>query len=120
MGRVIYSGVDQLITKGRGIRANIERTAIKRNHEALQPAFELALRLVPVDTGWLKSTIRTEATANEAQLIASAPHAGYVEYGTRKMAAQPYLRPAAELMTRTGVTIWAADLRLSIYGVTGK
>lgn len=58
---------------------------------------DTAKALVPVRTGYLKSTISAHLTQWQAEVGAEAPYAGYVELGTWKMAAQPYLRPAFEL-----------------------
>lgn len=50
---------------------------------------------VPVDTGKLKWSIRyTKQGKGRFEISADAPYAGHVEYGTRRMRAQPYLRPA--------------------------
>lgn len=52
----------------------------------------------PVDTGALKSSISTEFEDNGLTGII-APHVEYatfVEFGTRRMSAQPYMTPAAE------------------------
>ena len=57
---------------------------------------ERAVGLVPVDTGELRGSIAHQKMGSGWAVVASAPHAGYVEYGTSKMAAQPYLRPAAQ------------------------
>lgn len=52
-------------------------------------------RIVAVKTGFLKNSIFVrEHDFNKFEIVASAPYAGYVEYGTSKMRAQPYLRPA--------------------------
>lgn len=56
-----------------------------------------AKSVVPVDTGKLKNSISSEFPSQTKAII--APHteyAVYVEYGTRKQRAQPYMRPAAE------------------------
>lgn len=56
-----------------------------------------AKSVVPVDTGKLKNSITTEMTSQTSAIV--APHteyAIYVEFGTRKQRAQPYMRPAAE------------------------
>lgn len=53
---------------------------------------------VPVDTGALKNSISTEFEDGGLTGII-APHmeyAAYVEYGTKRMSAQPYMTPAAE------------------------
>jgi HK97 gp10 family phage protein len=52
----------------------------------------------PVDTGALKNSISTEFEDGGLTGII-APHveyAAYVEYGTKRMSAQPYMTPAAE------------------------
>lgn len=59
-----------------------------------------AKTIVPVDTGTLKNSINTEFPSQSKAII--APHteyAIYVEFGTRRMRAQPYMRPAAEKVT---------------------
>jgi len=56
-----------------------------------------AKAVVPVDTGKLKSSITSEFLGPARAII--APHteyAAFVEFGTRKQRAQPYMRPAAE------------------------
>lgn len=55
-----------------------------------------AQRMAPVATGELRGSIAYRVSNGELILYADAPHAAYVELGTRKMAAQPYLRPALE------------------------
>lgn len=58
---------------------------------------ERSQRLVPVDTGNLLGHIGYyQKKAGYWIVIARTNYAIYVEYGTRKMAAQPYLRPALE------------------------
>lgn len=56
---------------------------------------EDARRYAPVDTGELRGSIQaTPAVDGVGHVIATADHASYVELGTYKMDAQPYLRPA--------------------------
>ena len=52
------------------------------------------MRDVPVDTGFLKRsiTLTTEDNGLTAIVEPTADYASYVEYGTRFMAAQPYVR----------------------------
>ncbi len=82
-----------------------------------------AISLVPIDTGRLKGSItyavrgytsRTRSpakskdavsrpiTAYVAHVGTNVEYAEYQEYGTRKMKAQPYLRPALD-MNRTAI-----------------
>jgi HK97 gp10 family phage protein len=59
---------------------------------------EDARRFVPVRTGYLLSTIALETDLGQFAyaLVAKAPYAGYVEWGTRRMAARHYMRRAVE------------------------
>lgn len=51
----------------------------------------------PVDTGYLESTISTDLDGLEAEIGPTAEYGGYVEDGTSRMAAQPYMGPAVEV-----------------------
>ncbi len=64
---------------------------------------EIARSLVPVRTGQLRDSIGAVSTGKgglEWALIASTPYALYVELGTSRQPAQPYMRPAVELVMR--------------------
>lgn len=50
----------------------------------------------PVDTGNLRSSIDHRIAGEQAQVGATAEYAPYVELGTSKQRAKPYLRPAFE------------------------
>ncbi|MCD8391211.1 MAG: HK97 gp10 family phage protein [Firmicutes bacterium] len=75
-----------------GITAEVDFT------EALRAAAgvveERARELCPVDTGYLKSSISSSVDGGAAYVSAGAPYAAYVEFGTSKAAAQPFLVPA--------------------------
>ena len=58
--------------------------------------YSYAVDLVPVDTGHLQSTISASSDDWSITAEASAEYAQYVEFGTWKMAAQPYFIPALE------------------------
>lgn len=53
-----------------------------------------AKRIVPIDSGNLHDHIAPEVTAAGMFVVADTEYAAYVENGTSKMSAQPYLRPA--------------------------
>ncbi len=48
----------------------------------------------PVDTGALRDSIKMSVQGNRAVVSANTDYAGYVEFGTSKMPARPYLVPA--------------------------
>lgn len=57
-----------------------------------------AKRLAPVDTGALKNSIFTtvsrSGTTTTGEIGPSANYGAYQEFGTSRMGAQPYMRPA--------------------------
>lgn len=66
---------------------------------------EIATSLVPVDTGYLQSTIDADTDGvSSAEFFADAEYAQYVEYGTYKMAAQPYFEPALDEALQVFIT----------------
>ena len=48
----------------------------------------------PVDTGRLRNSISHTHDKNTAYIYTNVEYAPYVEMGTKKMAARPYLKPA--------------------------
>ena len=57
---------------------------------------DMATSIVPVDTGFLRSTIDAQTDGYLCECEATAEYAQYVEYGTWKMDAQPYFEPALD------------------------
>ena len=48
------------------------------------------------ETGFLKNSISSRENTNGAEVFVGADYGYYVEMGTSKMAAKPYIRPAIE------------------------
>lgn len=90
--RIVYNHFDRIARHLPEVMGEIVR----------KTAFEIeatAKRRAPVDTGNLKASIKTTAndrTRRRATVWTNVKYAPFVEYGTRYMAAQPYLIPAAE------------------------
>ena len=57
---------------------------------------EVSTSLVPVDTGFLQSTLDAQTSGDEAYAEATAEYAQYPEYGTWCQEAQPYFEPAVD------------------------
>ena len=90
---------------------NLERLDKQINDGArksrMRAAFEIereAVAEVPVDSGRLKGSIQTQEVGDIIE-VGSGVKAGteleyahYVEYGTSKQAAHPYLQPAVEIV----------------------
>jgi len=80
--------------------AVIDQVKQKASLVVQQTAVDLEARakeIVPVKTGHLRSTIQHTVTGDlTAQVDVGAGYAGFVEFGTSKQEAQPYLTKAAE------------------------
>lgn len=79
------------------IAARLPETVRKVVRQAAYDVETNAKAVVPVDTGKLKNSISCEFPSQTQAII--APHteyAAFVEYGTRRQRAKPYMRPAAE------------------------
>ena len=74
------------------------RQAIERALEAIGlSAQRHAASICPVDTGNLRNSIshKVDVGDNAVYIGSDVFYAGYVELGTYKMAARPYMKPAA-------------------------
>jgi HK97 gp10 family phage protein len=65
-----------------------------------------AATLAPTDTGSLRNSIRRDVQSETyAEVVADAEYAVYQEFGTRYMAAQPFMRPAMDfLKSKLGIS----------------
>ena len=57
---------------------------------------QVAHDLVPVDTGFLQSTLEADTDGFSCSAWTDCEYAEYVEYGTWRCAAQPYFEPAIQ------------------------
>lgn len=65
----------------------------------------------PVVTGFLRDSHEVVETGEGAEVRVTAPYAAAVEYGTSKMAAQPYLRPAIDTHEKEVVRAMSKDIQ---------
>jgi HK97 gp10 family phage protein len=86
----------------RGLR---ELTAKLRNIKGIRPQVVLpgavvivgyARRKAPVDTGYLRDSGFSREADYGADVVFAAPYAYFVETGTSRAPAQPYVRPAMD------------------------
>lgn len=95
-GRVKIEGLDELERKINKITEDSRKNIV----HALDIAGLLVLRSAqqkcPVDTGNLRASLTKEVSDRELYAVVGTKvhYAPYVEYGTRKMRAKPYLKPA--------------------------
>lgn len=98
MGRkfVIHlEGLEELkitINNSHGRAVKQVSKVVKNNTERLK---KTAKSLAPVDTYFLHDNITARYEDMAGEVRSNAAYSGYQEYGTRFMAAQPYMRPAA-------------------------
>ena len=90
-------GVDQMVRliANKGKKARI---ATNRELDLSSKRIERMAKVkAPVDTGALKNSIFSAKAGNLTYKVTAPQHyAIYVEKGTRKMRAQPYLKPALD------------------------
>lgn len=92
--RIEWHGMDAICGHLRdSVDMDAVKTLVKFHGAEMQQTAQIC---VPVDTGFLKNSIELEITDGGMTAIVEpyAEYAAYVEYGTRYMAAQPYMRPA--------------------------
>jgi HK97 gp10 family phage protein len=80
-----------------------------------------AQRLVPVAKihgGTLKGSLHSRVGRDQVSVGTNIHYAPYVEYGTYKMRAQPYLRPALDRNRKKLVALWA-DTYNKVFRVLG-
>lgn len=79
------------------IEAAIELSVEHAINDAGSMIAETAQAIVPVDTGRLRASITLNKIGNLiVEVFTVVEYGPYVEYGTRYMAAQPFMRPAYE------------------------
>jgi HK97 gp10 family phage protein len=103
---VWFEGVDELNTVEAELRTAGGRVGAKGSAVVRAAALKVeawAKQLVPVDTGHLKGTIGPPEFhgdgrfgAMEAVISATASYAGYVEWGTSRMAPHAFMGPALD------------------------
>ena len=89
-GRVLYVGADM-------IRAEAHRSISRGSRSGKKHVPSSPGEPPNRDTGVLQAHLRAELVSPlEAQVASEAPYAAALEFGTSKMEARPYLRPARD------------------------
>jgi len=102
-------GLDEVLKKLKILPARIQKNVVTGAIRAgAKPILKEAKRLVPVDTGTLKKSIgivKRRSKDKNIVIFSVTPrikkggwYAHFVEYGTAKMPAHPFMRPAVEKM----------------------
>jgi HK97 gp10 family phage protein len=64
--------------------------------QAAQSMYSEMTSIVPVKTGYLRSTIGVTSSINEVNIFVTAFYAGFINYGTRRMKARPFFTGPVE------------------------
>lgn len=76
------------------VLASVRTDVADAVRKAAEAVAEEARRMCPVDTGALRNSITVSSDGSGAEVIAGKDYAVFVEFGTYKTAAQPFLVPA--------------------------
>lgn len=102
----------------------LEASVLDRLHNAVEKAAlgveREAKILAPIDTSRLQRSITAEESTNplEYTVGTNVEYAGFQEFGTRKMAAHPYLQPAAEKVSKEYPGIVSVEVKRAVEEVT--
>ena len=95
---VIYSGDKELLNAlEKMARTEVYKEVVKKNGAALQrTAQRKAVFKKGYSTGATKRSIKLDLASNGLRAVvkANTDYSGYLEVGTRKMEAQPFMQPA--------------------------
>jgi len=98
--------------------ASIAKAAPRAAERACLPAALLiegaAKERCPVNTGMLRESITSARIPRGAQVGPHTDYAAYVEYGTRHMAAQPYMGPAVDAKRAEVVRLVGEAVRIEV------
>lgn len=100
MSKTVIKGLGEL---RRNLARAAETTKLSAEEAVSQEAENIkddARRMAPRKTGALRRGIKTDVDGLEARVKSTARHANFVEHGTFKDKAQPYMTPAAALSRR--------------------
>lgn len=97
MAEIKIVGIEKLQGKlKKNVKMDDVRKVVHKNGADLQ---KKAQKNAPIDTGHLRDSIMIDERDHglTTEVAATAEYSAYVEYGTRFMNAQPYMRPAFEV-----------------------
>lgn len=87
-------GLAELQNKMERLDSTLKRKVQQQLTDLARSIKETAQRIVPVRTGFLRSTIFAEIRDWTTKVGASAPYAAFVEFGTRRMRGRRFLTRA--------------------------
>lgn len=92
-----FKGVEKTVANMKKLSPELKRKISQQVAKSALNIQKGAKERCPVDTGALRNSITVDFYGQmSAEIAPHMPYAPYVEFGTRKMKAQPYLFPAFE------------------------
>jgi HK97 gp10 family phage protein len=79
-----------------GAKRQIEEMSKKEQNKIGRRIRDIAKELVPIDTGELQTSIKSNRVGGDVVVSTSTGYGGYVELGTVKQSAQPFIMPAVQ------------------------
>ena len=120
---VQIEGMDKLIAKLNALGGNAINALTEAIGTTVLSAQGDAVAHAPVDTGALKlsiaSSMERDSDSVTGVVFTNSPYAAYQEFGTSKMAAQPYMMPALKANQSTFEAQARAELEKAIRRTAG-
>ena len=98
-----YKGVKGSQSALKQFEQDISQTVTDWLESMGQIVTEEMRNLCPVDTGALQESIDYLVSGTDLTFEATEDYAGFVEYGTSKMAAQPFFNPPLDNLHSSGI-----------------
>jgi len=91
---------DTITPKLTGFTARMRRNIADQFDSVGKEMVQMARGIVPVRTGFLRDSIFHDVIESDLNLTfgATAPYAPYVEFGTSRMMARPFIRPTLDAL----------------------
>ena len=100
---ITYKGIKGSQSALKQFEQDISQTVTDWLESMGQIVTEEMKNLCPVDTGALQESIDYLVSGTDLTFEATEDYAGFVEYGTSKMAAQPFFNPPLDNLHSSGI-----------------
>lgn len=116
-GMIQVKGLGTLTRRIKGMVEDVSGSHLGQiTMRGAEPIAATAKQLAPVRTGELRGSIHPKVVnlgrgRAEVAIEATAKHAIFVEFGTSRMRAQPYMRPALTKSHHQSVVILSGDFK---------
>jgi|SRR5687768_4254506 len=95
-GNVRIEGIDELSTLFQNLVPTMQQAFSEITNQYANSMLQEMRSIVPVKTGYLKSTIGGGTSSNSMQLYVTAHYAQFINYGTSRIRARPFFTGPVE------------------------